>query len=77
MSVKQYHEFKQVLDNAEETIIKNTRIFVTTCKMMNSKRLKDLNITKVVMDEATQSTELEAFLTIYKAHQVVLIGDDK
>ena len=61
-------EFKQVLEKAEETVMKNSKIFITTCKMMNTKKINDLNITKVVIDEATQASELEAFMSIYQAH---------
>ena len=42
-----------VLENAEETVIKNSKIFITTCKMVNSNKIKKLNITKVIFDEAT------------------------
>ena len=40
-----------------------------------SKMIKDLNIQKVIIDEASQTTELESFLVSEQAEQIVLIGD--
>jgi superfamily I DNA and/or RNA helicase len=35
----------------------------------------DINFKKVIIDEATQASEMDTLSTILKANQVVLIGD--
>ena len=37
--------------------------------------MKELNIQKVIIDEASQTTEIESFLAFEQAEQIVLIGD--
>ena len=43
----------------------------------SSKKLKLLDFTRVIIDEATQAKEVEILFTLKTATQVVLIGDHK
>ena len=50
---------------------------MTTCKAAQSRGLKDITFEKVIIDEATQASEIEVLSTMMDADQVVLIGDHK
>jgi|LauGreDrversion4_2_1035121.scaffolds.fasta_scaffold302457_2 superfamily I DNA and/or RNA helicase len=43
----------------EDQILKESRIIITTCKSSYSRRLKDIQFRKVIVDEAAQSSEVE------------------
>jgi superfamily I DNA and/or RNA helicase len=40
---------------------------VTTCKAAQSQRLKDITFNKVIIDEATQASEIEVLSTMMDA----------
>lgn len=48
-------------------MIKKIPIIVTTCKAAKSVVFEDVKFTKVIIDEATQSHELETLETIINA----------
>lgn len=50
---------------------------ITTCKASRNNRLKVTDFQRVIIDEATKATELETFLPLRYAKQLVLIGDPK
>ncbi len=57
-------------------ILKAADVICTTCVAGFDRRLKIFRFTKVLIDEATQSTEPECILPILKgAKQVILVGD--
>jgi superfamily I DNA and/or RNA helicase len=66
-----------LLEKAKETIVKNCKIFVTTCSFGVNKIIRENEIQRVIIDEATQATELLSFFALDHAKQLVLIGDDK
>lgn len=58
-------------------IISESDVIVTTCLGARNKKLRDFKFEKVIIDEATQASELEIFNTLSHANQLVLIGDPK
>ena len=44
MTVKQFNEFKKVEEAAFKSIIKNSTVIVTTCKMSFNKAVKEQGI---------------------------------
>ena len=77
MTVRQYEEFKTIQERCEKTIIHNCKILVTTCNFNLKRLIREFKIRRVIIDEASQATELSTFFTCDHAQQVVLIGDDK
>jgi superfamily I DNA and/or RNA helicase len=61
----------------ENEILSKIQIIVTTCKAAQSRGLKDITFKKIIIDEATQASEIEVLSTMMDADQVVLIGDHK
>ena len=52
-------------------------IYITSCSFATDKLIRDFNIQRVIIDEATMANEIQSFLCLDKAKQIVLIGDDK
>jgi len=52
-------------------------IYITSCSFATDKIIRDFNIQRVIIDEATMANEIQSFLCLDKAKQIVLIGDDK
>ena len=77
LSPSQYKIFLERKVRMEEILLGKTPIIVTTCKSSGNKRLDSIKFKKVIIDEASQSQEIETMLTIRDAEQVVLIGDHK
>ena len=50
---------------------------MTTVGNAATKAIRDLNITRVVIDEATQVKEQESFFATLNAEQIILVGDQK
>lgn len=77
LSPLQYDQFLKIKANKEEIILSRAPIIITTCKSSGSRRLNSIRFKKVIIDEASQSQEIETLIAIRNAEQVVLIGDHK
>ena len=56
------------MKDAEEIVLRNTcSIFITTCAHASSKLIRKFGIQRVIIDEATQASELETFLCVDQA----------
>ncbi len=74
-SSKEFNNFIDILEKLQYLMIEKIPIIVTTCKAAKSNVFKDMHFSKVIIDEATQSHELETLETFLNADQVVLVGD--
>ncbi len=70
-----FEKFVEIFKTLEWLIVKKLPIIVTTCKAAKSNIFNDIHFSQVIIDEATQSYELETLETILYADQVVLVGD--
>jgi len=58
MNLSQYSDFKKILENSQQTIVKNSQIFITTCNFSINGMIRELDIQRVIMDEASQANEI-------------------
>ena len=77
LSKKQFQEFLKYKSQCEREILSAYPIIVTTSGNAATKAIRDLNIKRVIIDEATQVKEQESFLATLHAEQVILVGDQK
>ena len=75
ISREEFEKFISIKESLEYLMIKSLPIIVTTCKAAKSKIFDGIAFKKVIIDEATQSHELETLESILNADQVVLVGD--
>ncbi len=75
ISREEFEKFISIKESLEYLMIKGIPIIVTTCKAAKSKIFDGIAFKKVIIDEATQSHELETLESILNADQVVLVGD--
>ena len=74
----EYERYKINIQKIELEIIEDAEIILTTINNSADKRLKDVNFSYVLIDEAAQALEPDTILPlIHQAQMVVLIGDDK
>lgn len=71
-----YELYKKLKAKAENEVIYNADVIVTTCVTALDKRLKDFRFPFVLVDEATQACESECLIPLLKgAKHVILVGD--
>lgn len=58
-------------------IINKIPIIICTNGSINCSRLKNTNFKRVIMDEASQSNEMESLMVMLDANQVILVGDNR
>ena len=75
ISWEEFEKFISIKESLEYLMIKSIPIIVTTCKAAKSKIFDGIAFKRVIIDEATQSHELETLESILNADQVVLVGD--
>jgi hypothetical protein len=67
LTKREFNRFVLVLNKYEQLMIEKLSIIVTTCKAAKSIIFKKVKFTRVIIDEATQSHELETLETIMQA----------
>ncbi len=67
LTKREFNRFVLVLNKYEQLMIEKLSIIVTTCKAAKSKIFGEVKFTRVIIDEATQSHELETLETIMQA----------
>ena len=74
---KDDHEiYKKLKTKAENEVLNNAEVVVTTCVASFDKRLKNQRFPIVLVDEATQACESECLLPLLRgAKHVILVGD--
>ena len=74
----EYKRYKKNKEKIEHEIIEDSEIILTTINNSADERLRDINFSYVLIDEAAQALEPDTVLPlIHQAQMVVLIGDDK
>lgn len=64
---KEFKKWLRIKDTLEFIMIQKLPIIVTTCKAAKGKIFEKIHFSKVIIDEATQSHELETLETIIEA----------
>lgn len=67
LSEAQFKKFRTVKKQLEEYLLQRAPIIVCTCMNSKSKRIKDLEFNRVIIDEAAQAKELECLIAINDA----------
>ncbi len=67
LSPHKFDQFLQVKAQMENLILSHIPIIVTTCQAAQSRGLRNINFKKVVIDEATQASEIEVLSTMMDA----------
>lgn len=75
---KQYHQANNIKVGIIKRRIGEADVVCTTCTQTNSEFLKGMRFARVIIDEATQATELATMVPLLKGcKQLVLAGDYK
>lgn len=71
-----YENYKKLKSKAENEVLNQAEVVVTTCIASFDKRLNNYRFPMVLVDEATQSCEGECLLPLLRgAKHVILVGD--
>ena len=74
----EFKRYKKNMQRIEIEIIEDAEIILSTINNSADERLRDINFSYVLIDEAAQALEPDTILPlIHQAEMVVLIGDDK
>mmetsp|Transcript_22880 Transcript_22880/g.22151 ORF Transcript_22880/g.22151 Transcript_22880/m.22151 type:complete len:94 (-) Transcript_22880:755-1036(-) len=76
MELGKYKQFKSYFEGMKEQVIKDSAIVVSTCNRSFGLK-KVVSFSHVIIDEATQASEVETFLSLLSAKQAVLVGDHR
>ena len=77
LTKQQFEEFLKHKAMFEQQILASYPIIITTSGNAATRAIRQLDIKRVVIDEATQVKEQESFLATLNAEQIVLVGDQK
>ena len=76
LSNKDHEKYKKLKKKAEEEIINECQVVVTTCISSFDKRLNNFRFPIVLIDEATQACESECILPLlHGAKHAIIVGD--
>ena len=76
LSNKDHEKYKKLKKKAEEEIINECQVVVTTCISSFDKRLNSFRFPIVLIDEATQACESECILPLlHGAKHAIIVGD--
>ena len=76
LSNKDHEKYKKLKKKAEEEIINDCQVVVTTCISSFDKRLNNFRFPIVLIDEATQACESECILPLlHGAKHAIIVGD--
>jgi len=76
LSAEDEREFRNLKRRGEEYLLHNAEVVCCTCAGSFDARVRRFNFQKVLIDEATQATEVECLLPMLMGrNQVILVGD--
>ena len=76
LTTTESNEFQTLKDKLEIDVISKADVICCTCDTAGSRKLADVRFPVVIVDEATQSVETKALISImHDCQQVVLVGD--
>lgn len=64
MFKEQRESFKKKLNDTANELVQGSKIIIATCNSSGMKRIRNLNIAHVIIDEATQGMEPESLIPL-------------